>query len=308
MVVVQVVTYLAAVVFLVAVVARVVKYATTPVHMRWELYPVPHEKGRAAWGGSIFEELEWWTRRREVDRIGELRQMAAEIVLLKGVWHHNRKLWWFSFPFHFGLYLLIGWLVLLLLDAVLLKAGVALGGTAGQIYTWLVVLSGYAGLGLLLLGALGLLLRRVFDAEIRRYSAPVDYINLLFILAVGVLALVAQAGHDPRFDGLVVYFAALLDFSRAPLLPGLLVAEIVAGSLLVAYIPLTRMAHFVSKYFLYHAVRWADEPNRRGSRIEGRVKEALDYRVNWSAPHIQRGKNWAEVATQLQQGGEEAQK
>jgi len=37
MLVVLVVTYVAAVVFVAAVVARVVKYATTPIHLRWEL-------------------------------------------------------------------------------------------------------------------------------------------------------------------------------------------------------------------------------------------------------------------------------
>ena len=307
MLVVLVVTYVAAVVFVAAVVARVVKYATTPIHLRWELYPVPHEKGRAAWGGSIFEELEWWKKPRQLDRIGELRQMLAEIALLKGVWHHNRKLWFFSFPFHLGLYLLIGWLLLLLVAGILINTGTALRGTVGDVFSWLVYLSGYGGLGLLIQGALGLLLRRVFDGGIRRYSSPAEYINLLFILAVAVVALIAQATTDPGFGRLAGYLASVIGFSRPRPLPTLLAMEVVAGALLVAYIPLTRMAHFVAKYFLYHDVRWADEPNPRGGRIEGQLKQVFAYRLNWSARHIQQGKSWAEVGTNLQ-GVEEVKK
>ena len=40
--------------------------------------------------------------------------MIPEILLLAGVWEHNRKHWFLSFPFHFGLYLLAGLIALLL--------------------------------------------------------------------------------------------------------------------------------------------------------------------------------------------------
>ena len=43
-----------------------------PMHVRWELYPVAHEKGRASYGGSYFEEVDWWTKPREVDKLGEV--------------------------------------------------------------------------------------------------------------------------------------------------------------------------------------------------------------------------------------------
>ncbi|UCC59921.1 MAG: nitrate reductase, partial [Dehalococcoidia bacterium] len=48
---------------------RSIKYALMPVHLRWELYPVPHEEG-SKYGGSYLEELEWWTkpRRRSFDK------------------------------------------------------------------------------------------------------------------------------------------------------------------------------------------------------------------------------------------------
>jgi hypothetical protein len=76
-------------------------------------------------------------------------------------------------------------------------------------------------------------------------------------------------------------------------------AEIIMASLLVAYIPLTHMSHFFTKWFMYHDIRWSDEPNFRGSKIERQIAEVMKYPVSWSAPHI-RGdgkKTWVDVAT-----------
>ncbi len=46
------VTYVSAAVFVAAVAWRAVKLVRLPVHLRWELYPVAHEKGRAAATGA----------------------------------------------------------------------------------------------------------------------------------------------------------------------------------------------------------------------------------------------------------------
>ena len=84
---------------------RAYRYASAPEHLRWDLYPVAHEP--SPHGGSYLEEKDWWTKPREVDRLNEYKEMFLEIVFLKGVWKHNPRLWVFSFPFHFGLYLII---------------------------------------------------------------------------------------------------------------------------------------------------------------------------------------------------------
>lgn len=294
MLAVQILTYACVVMCAGFVIARVVRYIRTPVHLRWELYPVAHEKGRAHYGGSIFEELDWWTRPRQVDRLNELKEMLAEILLLKGVYRHNRKLWWFSFPFHLGLYLIIAWLALALVAAIVHAAGVQ--EPLGWLQT-LVSVTGYAGCGLCALGAVGLMGRRLADPEIRRYSAPVEYLNLVFILATVGVALGFHLGSDPAFGRVTGYLAALVALRPAPPAPALFQAEVVLGSLLVAYMPLSRMGHFIAKYFLYHDVRWSDEPNPRGSRIEQQVQGVLGYRLGWRASHIQQGKSWAEVGS-----------
>ncbi len=49
----------------------------------------------------------------------------------------------------------------------------------------------------------------------------------------------------------------------------------------------------------YHHFRWDDKPNLRGSDMEKGIEKLLDKPVSWSAPHIQTGKKWSEVAVKL---------
>jgi hypothetical protein len=68
----------------------------------------------------------------------------------------------------------------------------------------------------------------------------------------------------------------------------------------LAYIPLTHMSHFFVKWFTWDKIRWDDEPNVKGGRIEKMVEQALMYPVSWSADHIRGNgkKTWADVATE----------
>ena len=101
--------YAGALVFVVACVIRAVTYARLPLHLRWELYPVPHEnKERLAHGGSYLETKDWWTKPIPFNLSSELKWMLAEILFLKGLWEFKRKTWYRSYPFHLGLYMLIG--------------------------------------------------------------------------------------------------------------------------------------------------------------------------------------------------------
>ncbi len=77
-------------------------------------------------------------------------------------------------------------------------------------------------------------------------------------------------------------------------------ATVISASVLLAYIPLTHMSHFFVKWFTWHKIRWDDEPNVRGGRIEKLIEAALQYPVTWSGEHIQGDgkRTWADVATE----------
>ncbi len=157
-------------------------------------------------------------------------------------------------------------------------------------------------MGLALIGALALLGRRLLNIDYREYTKKGDYFNLLFFVVTLVVALLAHLVSDPTFAGLRAIFARLITFDlSAPVgsLPILSVLEVALAAILVAYIPLTHMSHFFTKWFMYHDIRWNDEPNMRGGDIERRLETPLSYPVSWAAPHI-RGdgkKTWVDVAT-----------
>jgi nitrate reductase gamma subunit len=301
-VVLVLVPWVALVLFVVAVVARIVRILSLPVHLRWELYPVAHEPN-ASYGGSFFEKLNWWEHKRSHGLFGVLRVMVPEILLLEAVREHNPSLWRRSFPFHFGLYCGAAFLALLVAGAVLAHAGIPVSAEAqglGMVVHWLTAIVGVAGLALSFLGALALLVRRLSDPTLKNFSTVADFFNLGFFLVVSGLGLVTVALVDQDLSGARAIAEGALTFTPVAGVSPLSAALVIMTAVLFAYIPATHMSHFFTKWFMYHDIRWDDAVNEAGSRLEKRITRQLSYPVDWSAPHI-RGdgkKTWVDVATE----------
>jgi len=302
-----VVAYLGLVFFLFACIARFMMWARMPMHMRWELYPVAHEGGgKAAYGGSYLEDTDWWTKKREVSLLGELKVMVPEILFLVALREHNKKLWTCSFPFHFGLYLVGGATALLIFGGIV--AGYApesIAAPVSKIIGLIMPVIGGVGLVLGIIGAIGLFMRRR-GRELRDYTAPADLFNLVFFVVAFGVALVTFAGFDRNFAMVGAFVTNLVTFNLAPVGTGtaglLLTLSVVLLALLVAYIPTTHMSHFIGKYFAFHSIRWSDEPNLAGGKQEKTIQELLSRPVTWSAPHINADgkKSWLDVTLEDQ--------
>lgn len=295
------VMYFALLVFVAGTAARAARYARIPMHLRWELYPVPHEeRTRASHGGSSFEVVNHWEKPARRSRFRELRFMTVEIVFLKGLWDFNRALWFCSFPFHFGLYLVAVTIALLAARAAgaIFVPGLVAGGF-GYALRIASLASGAAGMVLGVSGATALVVRRLTDDRLRASTRGADIFNLVFFaVALGAVALgYLSAGSD--FQGAAAFVRGLLTLDTSIRVDPLLAAGLVLGSLLLAYIPFTHMSHFVGKYFTYHSVRWDDRVNVPGGRLETRIAECLAYRPRWSATHVgaDGARSWADVAT-----------
>lgn len=289
----------AALTFFAASAARAVMYARRPLHLRWEIYPVPHEEpGRAAHGGSYFEESEWWISPPRFRLVGELRAMAQEILLLKGLREANRPLWYRSYPFHAGLYLMAVAGALVVLLALSRTVGSELPGRATALAAGAAAVAGLSGLVLSLGGAIALLHRRATDPALRAYSARADYFNLAFFILALTLTGVGYLARPAGSPGALAIALGLLSWDETLPVFAPFAAGILCSALLLAYIPFTHMAHFVAKYFTYHAVRWDDAPMRGHPAIAARLAEQLAYRTTWSAPHVAGGEEraWTEVA------------
>lgn len=287
--------------FLAASFVRAVTYARTPLHLRWELYPVPHEERiRVKHGGSYFEVSEWWTAPRHFALAEELRFMVPEMLFLRGLRQANRSLWYRSFPFHFGLYLLACSAAVILAAA--LGAVLGLAGSSGPIRAALPRIAaaiGSAGLVLAVGGAVALLHRRLTDPALRSYTAPGDIFNLLFFIAALGLTGVGYLLRPSGSPGAVATITGLLSWNTSLEVAAPFAAGLIASAALVAYIPLTHMSHFVAKYFTYHAVRWDDAPLLQDQRMAARLAEHLAYRPTWSAAHLgaDGSRTWADVAS-----------
>jgi nitrate reductase gamma subunit len=291
------IAYVLLAVFAVGFVARSVRLARLPVHLRWELAPIPHEKGKGHYGGSYLEEVDWWTKPRERSLAAELRYMLLEIVFLKAVWEHNRRLWWFSFPFHVGLYLLVGTAFLLLAVTAGGLAGLGFAGASAlRNATVGIAWAGYAFGGI---GAVGLLTARLSDRRLRDFTTPAALFNLVVLLAVFATGLGAVATGD-YVGSLTGLLGALATGHAGVTAPAVAAAHMGVGLLFLAYLPFTPMMHFVAKYFTYHEVRWNDTPMIRGSRMEREVERLLAQPVSWAGPHLGADgkKTWVDIATQ----------
>lgn len=283
-------------IFLVAFVLRSLKLSRLPVHLRWELSPVPHEKGKGSYGGSYLEEVDWWTKPREKDLMSEVLYMGKEILFLKALWEHKRRLWWFSFPFHFGLY------ILTVAAGILVVAGIASGlgavSPGGELLArGLPVLAG-VGYGLGLVGSAGLFYKRLSDQGMKNSTSPMTFVNLLVLMAMFVTGLWAALTVND-FTGQVVGFAGGLVRGGLPEgLAGIVSAHFVFALLFLAYLPFTQMMHFVAKYFTYHKVRWDDEPVAAGTKLDKELQQLLNQPVSWAGPHVRADgkKTWVDIA------------
>jgi nitrate reductase gamma subunit len=286
-------------IFLAGCFRRILEYARLPVHLRWELYPVPHEApDRVEHGGSYFESGQWWLRPQTVHHRGELLAMFREIVFLKALREFNRRLWLPSFFFHSGLYLAV---VAISLSVVASLPQVAIAGT-GTLLPVIALLSrwiAYASAALVLVGASLLLLRRITDPELRNYTKPADIFNLLFFAVTFALLGLGSLIGDSRTASLAGVLRGTVHFDRNVAINPVFGTGILLACALAAYIPFTHMSHFIAKYFTYHHVRWDDRRNERGSAIESKIAGYLTYRPTWAAAHIGADgkKTWAEIAT-----------
>jgi nitrate reductase gamma subunit len=294
-------TYLALGVFIVGCIYKAVHYARMPMHLRWELYPVAHEKGRASYGGSYFEEVDWWTKPRQSSKLGEVKVIAEEVLTLKAVREHNPGLWLPSLLFHYGLYLLFA------LGVGLLAGGVAMAARIPQLQLLtggtLLTVWGVAGLALGTVGALLLLFRRLTRGDLRRSSTPADFFHLVLLLGVFASSWGAFLTVDRQFSLAVAYLSLLV--TGRPITPGSgwFVAQVTLLGVFLAYLPWSHMTHMFTKYFTWHSVRWEDRPNLPGEGIDVKAAKLLALPVSWSAPHIKGDgrKSWVDVA---QESGE----
>ncbi|HZK56292.1 MAG TPA: respiratory nitrate reductase subunit gamma [Desulfosporosinus sp.] len=283
------IAYLSILLFVGISVYKAYKFAKMPLHGRMELYPVPKEKGFEH-GGSFYEEVAWWSKPHEVSHFREIMEMMKEILFIKKLFENQRPFWWISYALHLGIYFLMAWTMLLVVGAASELNGIIVASDGpsiwGLLIYYLTVATGILGLILATLGSALLFLRRLFDSTLKKYTTPQEYFNLLLLFAALFSGIITW-GSDLSFTTAREVTANLVTFTNFDA-TGMQTINIILVGIMLTYIPISKMSHYVGKYFTFHTVLWDNSPNIKGSAVEQKVKKATSYRptTSWSAPHI----------------------
>jgi nitrate reductase gamma subunit len=296
--------YLGVLGFAVTSIMKIMKYVkSTPLHVRWELYPVPHEGERAKHGGSYLEEFEWWKEKRHIDHLGDLKALIMEVFFLEATFHHNKPLWIRTYPFHFGLYMLMGGAILLFLMAIIRLATGDQNAFFGFLY-WVLNLMAVVGMLGLVGGGIGLIQRRLTDKGLKMVSTPEHFFDIGAFVLFGLTGLAvwfSNGGLNGTFSKIAGdYVYGLLTFNTSLALTGGFCLHMIIGVVLMLIIPLTFMSHILLKYFFYHDVRWEDVATPESKKNQDAILKGLQFHLTWKAPHLNpEGKSmtWVEMAT-----------
>ena len=205
--------YVAAIIFVVGVAKRVWEYWKTPQPAVIPTTPAP------------------------VTRTGVVWRMFKEVAFFESLWKSNKWIWIFAQLFHASLWLIIIRHLRYFLQPV--PELIALAQPFGK----------YAGLTFVL-GALGLLARRMLVARVRYISAPSDYLMLLLFLGIGLSGLTMTFVAKPDIIGVKAFFLGLMTFNWQPLpsAPQLLV-HLGLVALWMIIFPFSKLLHAPGVFF-----------------------------------------------------------
>lgn len=278
--------YVAAAVFVAGNAHRVARIARTPAHLRWELYPMPKgTREQQRYGGSYFEQTDWWTKPRKRSWLGELTYIAREVFGFQTLWRGNRRQWLWSWLLHMGLY----WLVVTAAATIAAASGVAMAG----LVRWTAGIAVCTGL----IGSLGMLALRIASPRLHPFSSRSDILNLLLIASVFGTGAAALLSGVQVPEQMIAFVRSLFGMAGAPELTTAASIHLAIIGVFLAYFPATHMTHAYMKFFMYHQVRWDDTPATYDPAMPASMSRNLSRPISWAAPHIAGGANptWAAV-------------
>ncbi len=197
-------------------------------------------------GGVAYRIWEYWNTPKPANipttpapttRLGVAWRMFKEVLFFESLWKGNKWIWIFAQLFHASLWLIIIRHARYFLDPV--PTIVVLAQPFGK----------YAGLTFVL-GALGLLARRMFVPRVRYISAPSDYLMLLLFIGIGFSGLMMTFVNHTDIVAVKAFFLGLMTFNWQPLpstLPLLVHLGLVAIWMII--FPFSKLLHAPGIFF-----------------------------------------------------------
>jgi nitrate reductase gamma subunit len=284
--VLQIVPLVSFIVFVTLFLLRIMRMSRFPFHLRWEIYPIPGRNGYQA----DMKDLEGQRQSGYRRHLQEIKYMASEILLFRTHYRRKRDYWYLVYPLHLSMYLFLAWSFMIGAGSLLSIAGVTVSSQSrgwGRILFYATVFAGGASFSMGLVSSAGLLVKRVIQKDLRFCTTPVIYFNLLFALAICATGFINWFWFDTSFSIFREYVEHIAQFDSGPASNPVMTVHILLLSLFMIYLPLSRMMHFVAKYFIFHKVLWESERGTPETSSETDVRQRV---VTWSAPHISSNK------------------
>jgi len=277
---------------------KIVTYLRLPVHLRWELYPVIYEKN-LQYGKSRFEGIDGLSERPKKHLVRAVFFLVKEYLHFGEYFRRHRLYWSVLYPWHIGFLLIILFHSLCFVGGLAMAWNIGVSATSsvmtGRFLFYAILATGAVGFVAGSLGSIGLLALRIYDPSLRAYATPLNYVSYLFTLALFLSGLCGWLFFDTDLAEYRGFWKGLVTFTFVPV-GGLTLVHIVTFNLFLVYLPFTRSLHYITRFFAFFLIRWDDEPNVRGGRLEARLKDQLRQNVSWAAPHVRSGKSWQEQA------------
>lgn len=204
---------LAVALFVVAMAGRVWRYAVTPAPLRITTTPAP------------------------LTRAGAAVRVAREVILFESLFRADKVLWVFAMLFHAGLFFVLlrhlrYFLTVPPLPIVIVQPLGKLGAIA------------------MMVGLVGLLIRRLVLSRVRYISRPTDIAILVLLLALGATGLVMTFWVPTDIVGLKHYLAGLwrADWQGLPQ-DILLTTHLVLFAILLLVAPFSKLLHAAGIFF-----------------------------------------------------------
>lgn len=269
------------------IIVKFYKISQMPLNIRWEIYPLPKgDREKILYGGSYMEEVDWAKRENPKRSYFEFIEPFKELFFLHRVHKFNKYgLWIWSMALHWGVGLLFGWLLILVINSIITEVDLS-------VLTFIPIFAYILGI----VGSIGLIAKRLTNNELKMYASGIEYLNLLFLLSIfltGFLMFLEDSSLNEAF----LYMSGILRFSLpVSELSSLTLIHFLLVSLFLIYIPFSKFFHGPVKFFTFHKILWNDEFQVKGSKAERKIMEQLNYKVKWAGPHILPDKTWLDNA------------
>jgi nitrate reductase gamma subunit len=205
--------YLATVILVGGLAYKITEYARTPAPLKVPTMPAPLTRG------------------------GVVIRMLGEVVLFRSLFRANKWIWMFGWLFHGALLLVLLRHIRYFIDPV---------------WTWVLLVQPfgkYAAFAMLI-GLIGLLVRRIVVERIRYISSPSDYLMLVLLMGIGASGVMMTYVARTDIVQLKAFMRGLMTFSWQ-LLPSdpALLAHLSMVILLMIIFPFSKLLHAPGVFF-----------------------------------------------------------